>query len=190
MNLNDKRNLKTRRTKLADMPIGSRFMMHGHSSLMIATDMVQSSKSGRMRLVVSENGLSEWVKETEIFTRMPNTVIYEFSGLSNKIVKGYIDEVANESKTHDGLSSSTKISSPLVIECLNKSIVEVMVNYINNEVLGDDPISKFDARNTTLLQFAEHMDKDKLLKYEGFGTMSMEKIYRLLEKVGAISTIL
>lgn len=190
MNLNDKRNLKTRRIKLADMPVGSRFMMHGHSSLMIATDMIQSSKTGRMRLVVSENGLSEWVKETEVFTRMPNTVIYEFSKLSNKIVKGYIDEVANESKIDQGLTSSTKISSPLVVEYLNKSIVEVMVNYISNEILGDDSISKFDAKNTTLMQFAEHMDRDKLLKYERFGTMSMEKIYRLLEKVGIVSTIL
>lgn len=78
--------IKTKKSKIENLGIGDRFIDDRHSSLMIATDMKQVSITKKVRICVSENGISESIPYGTIVTKLPKEVQRSLAGKSTEIM--------------------------------------------------------------------------------------------------------
>lgn len=72
------------------MTLGERFILGSHSSLMIKTDCKMQSVQGTIFLVVSENGLIEWLKDDQVeylCVKSKESFLSLSNSIKNKIIK-------------------------------------------------------------------------------------------------------
>lgn len=166
--------MEVKKTKIKDLLVGTRFIWKGHSSLMIATDMTMNSYNTKKRLCVSENGLCEWLDANIYVIRFNKSIQYKFSGLSQDIVKQYIDHInAVDAQSKYKIKMSDNLGSDIVKQMLSTKLWNILRTYVDYHMVNEDTC---DAESMTLGQIAEHYDSEQFMKFRGCGLTMASKV--------------
>ncbi len=85
--------MKAKEQTIKNMPVGTRFIMGGHGSLMIKTDFKISQLSkGKAHLCVSENGMAEMIFESDIKYPVLPEARNHISNLSANLMEKFLTE--------------------------------------------------------------------------------------------------